>query len=183
MICGMESWCSSATTLIMKRLEFGGQEFSKRPDMICQSSGHSRCSVAPLGLDQSRGMLCLIRQRHAQTHVRPCEVVESLKEDHAPPHLGAILTETPAFANQRRQGMTQGKVETFNQTGTDRQPQLLQPLGPAAHAVDQLLQPPLALLFDYLAIDQIGKRLLHGLLGASRLARVREGLQRMVDLD
>jgi hypothetical protein len=112
--------CSSATTLIMKRLEFGGQEFSKRPDMIGQSSGHSRCSVVPLGLDQSRGMWCLIRQRHAPTHVRPCEVVESLKEDHAPPHLGAILTETPAFANQRRQGMTQGKVETFNQTGTDR---------------------------------------------------------------
>jgi hypothetical protein len=48
--------CSSATTLIMKRLEFGGQEFSKRPDMIGQSSGHSRCSVVPLGLDQSRGM-------------------------------------------------------------------------------------------------------------------------------
>src|SRR5262245_44480845 len=79
--------------------------------------------------------------------------------------------------------MTQGKVETFNQTGTDRQPQLLQPLGPAAHALDQRLQPPLALLFDYLAIDQIGKRLLHGLFGASRLARAREGLQRMVDLD
>src|SRR5438132_762581 len=47
--------CSSATTLIMKWLEFGGQELSKRPDMIGQSSGHSRCSVAPLGLDQSRG--------------------------------------------------------------------------------------------------------------------------------
>ena len=52
--------------------------------------------------------------------------------------------------------MTQGKVETFNQTGTDRQPQLLQSPAPAAHAVDQLLQPPFAMLFDYLAIDQIG---------------------------
>jgi len=28
-----QSRCSSATTLIMNGLEFGGQEFSKRPDM------------------------------------------------------------------------------------------------------------------------------------------------------
>jgi hypothetical protein len=41
--------------------------------------------------------------------------------------------------------MTQGKAETLNPTGTDRQPQLLQPLGHAAHASDQLLQTPLAL--------------------------------------
>ena len=45
--------CSSATTLIMNGLEFGGQELSKRPDMISQSSSHARSSVAPLGLDQS----------------------------------------------------------------------------------------------------------------------------------
>src|SRR5215470_8662676 len=45
--------CSSATTLIMNRLEFCGQELSKRPDMIGQSSGHARGAVAPLGLDQS----------------------------------------------------------------------------------------------------------------------------------
>src|SRR5437588_6436083 len=45
--------CSSATTLIMNGLEFGGQELSKRPDMIGQSSGHAGALVAPLGLDQS----------------------------------------------------------------------------------------------------------------------------------
>ena len=43
--------CSSATTLILNRLEFDGQEFSKRPDMIRQSSSHARCAMAPLGLD------------------------------------------------------------------------------------------------------------------------------------
>ena len=124
--------CSSATTLIMNRLKFGGQKLSKRPDMIRQSSGHARGSVAPLGLDQSRGVWFLLRQRQAQTHMRPGEVVEGLKEDHAPPHLGAILTEAPALAHQRRQGMTQGKVETLKQTGADRQPQCLQALGTAA---------------------------------------------------
>src|SRR5437660_11274207 len=97
--------CSSATTLIMNRLKFGGQQFSKRPDMIRQSGGHPRCSMAPLGLDQSRGMWRLLRQRQAQTHVRPCEVVERLKQDHAPSHLGGILTATPDFAHQRCQGM------------------------------------------------------------------------------
>src|SRR4029453_11113444 len=115
--------------------------------------------------------------------MRPGEVVECLKQHYAPPPMGAILTETPAFANQRRQGMTQSKVETFNPTGTDRQPQLLQAPAPAAPAVDQLLHPPLARLFDSLAIDQIGGWLLHELFGASRLARAREGLQRMVDFD
>src|SRR5215813_12665018 len=50
---GVTHWCSSATTLIMNGLEFGGQELSKRPDMISQSSSHARSSVAPLGLDQS----------------------------------------------------------------------------------------------------------------------------------
>jgi CheY-like chemotaxis protein len=45
--------CSSATTLIMNGLEFGGQEFSKRPDMIGHSRGHAGGLVTPLGLDQS----------------------------------------------------------------------------------------------------------------------------------
>ena len=44
---------SSATTLIMNGLEFGGQELSKRPDMIGQSRGHAGGLVAPLELDQS----------------------------------------------------------------------------------------------------------------------------------
>src|SRR5215467_2424618 len=79
--------------------------------------------------------------------------------------------------------MTQSQVETLNQTGTDREPQLLQPLGPAAHAVDQRLQTPLALLFDHLAIDQIRMRLLDWFPRAPRLAHARKGLQRMVGLD
>lgn len=112
--------CSSATTLIMKWLEFSGQKLAKCPDMICQASGHARGSVAPLGLDQLRVMWFLGRQRHAQTHVRSGEVVEGLKEDHTPPHLGSVLTETPTLATQRRQGMTQGEVEPLAQTGTDR---------------------------------------------------------------
>ena len=91
--------CSSATTLIMKWLEFGGQELSKCPDMIGQSSGHSGGSVAPLGLDQSRGVWFLVRQRSTPTHMRPGEVVEGLKEHHASPHLGAILTEARALAH------------------------------------------------------------------------------------
>src|SRR5215475_15496031 len=77
--------------------------------------------------------------------------------------------------------MTQGEVQTLEQTRADRQTQFLQPLGATAHAVHYLLQTPLALLFDHLAIDQIGMGLLKWLLRASRLSRAREGLQRMVD--
>jgi hypothetical protein len=39
------SGCSSATTLLMKRLACGGQECSTRPDMLGQSRGHSRGSL------------------------------------------------------------------------------------------------------------------------------------------
>src|SRR5262245_19642245 len=46
-------WCSSATTLIMNRIKFDGQKFSKCPNMIRQSGGHARGAMAPLGLDQS----------------------------------------------------------------------------------------------------------------------------------
>src|SRR4029453_15104585 len=93
--------CSSAITLIMNRLKFGGQKFTKRPDMIRQPGSHGRGSMAPLGLNQSRGMGCLLRQRQAQTHMRPGKVVEGLKQDHTSSHLGTILTETLAFAHQR----------------------------------------------------------------------------------
>ena len=78
--------------------------------------------------------------------MRSGEVVEGLKEHHAPPHLGAILTEAPAFAHQRRQGMAQGEVETLQQTRADRQPQFLEAFGTAADTVDEGLETALVLL-------------------------------------
>ena len=59
----LENWCSSATTLIMNRFKFSSQKLSKRPDMIRQSGGHARGSVAPLGLNQARGVWFLLRQQ------------------------------------------------------------------------------------------------------------------------
>ena len=166
----------------MNRRKFDGQQLSKCPDMIGQSSSHTRCAVIPLGLDQSRDV-CLLRQRQTQAHVRPGKVVEGLKEHDTPPHLGAICTEAPAFAHQRRQGMTQREVQALDQTRTDRQPQFLQPPGATADMGHQLLQTPLALLFDHLPLDQLRVRVLYGLLGASRLAGALKGLQGMVDLN
>src|SRR5687768_15512650 len=119
----------------MNRLEFGCQKLSKWPDMIGEPRRHSRGSWEPLELNQSGALLILGRERQSQTYVRPGKVVEGLKEDHAPSHLGPIFTETPALADQRGQRMPQGQVETLKQTGTDRDAQCLQPSGPAAHAV------------------------------------------------
>src|SRR5262249_8024350 len=115
--------------------------------------------------------------------MRSGEVVEGLKEHHASPHLGAILTEAPALAHQRRQGMAQGEVETLQQTRADRQPQLLEVFGTAADTVDEGLETTLVLLFDHLSIDQIGVGFLHRLLGTSWFAGAWKGLQGMVDLD
>src|SRR5262249_48010001 len=98
----LAAWYSSATTLIMNRLEFGGQKLSKCPDMIGEPRRHSRSSGEPLGLHQSQDVLILVGERQLQTHVRPDEVVKGLKEHHTPPHRGAILTEARALAHQRR---------------------------------------------------------------------------------
>jgi hypothetical protein len=48
--------------------------------------------------------------------VWPREVVERLKEDHAPPQLGAVFTKAPTLPGQWRQGMAQGQIEPLNQT-------------------------------------------------------------------
>src|SRR5437879_398339 len=79
--------------------------------------------------------------------------------------------------------MTQGDGETLKQAGADRQPQVRQALGTAAYTVDELLETALLRLLDDLAVDQLRVGLLERLLGASRLARARKGLQGMVDLD
>src|SRR5215471_18897405 len=115
--------------------------------------------------------------------MRSSEVVEGLKEHHASPHLGAILTEAPALAHQRRQGMAQGEVETLEQTRADRQPQCLEALGTAADTVDEGLETALVLLFDHLPIDPSGMGFLHRLLGTSWFAGAWEGLQGMIDFD
>jgi len=102
--------------------------------------------------------------------MRSGEVVEGLQEHHASPHLGAILTEAPAFAHQRRQGLAQGEVEPLQQTRADRQPQCLEAFGTAADTVDEGVETALVLLFDYLPIDQIGVGFLERLLGTSWFA-------------
>src|SRR4029434_829808 len=104
--------------------------------------------------------------------MRPGDVVEGLKEHHASPHVGAILTEARALAHQRRQSMTQGEVETLKQTGADREPQFLQALGTAAYPGDELLETALLLLLDYLAVDQLRVGLLKRLLSTTVVDRM-----------
>lgn len=167
----------------MKRLEFDCQQLSERPYMISESSSHPRRSLHPLGSNQSRGRLILIRQRHPQTQMGPCEVVERLEEDDSPLQLAPLLTETPGLSDQRSERMAQGEVEPFNQTGTDREPQFLQSSGPAEHAGAQRFQASLLLLLDHLSVDQIRVGLLDRVPGASPLAGARKGLKGMVALD
>ena len=76
--------------------------------------------------------------------------------------------------------MTQGEVETLQQTRADRQPQFLEAFGTAADTVDEGLKTALVLLFDHLPIDQIGVGFLHRLLGTSWFAGAWEGLQGMI---
>jgi hypothetical protein len=68
------------------------------------------------------------------------EVVECLKEDHATSQLRAVFAEAPALSCQRSQGMTQGQVETLNQTSADLQSQGGQPGCPTPDALTQRVQ-------------------------------------------
>src|SRR5262252_7202860 len=108
--------------------------------------------------------------------MRPGEVVEGLKEHHASPHLGAILTEAPALAHQRRQGLAEGEGEPLQQTRADRQPQCLEAFGTAADTVDEGLATALVLLFGHLPIDQVGMGFLQRWLGTSWFAGAWKGL-------
>ena len=94
----------SATTLIINGPEFRGQELSKRPDMIGQSSGHAGFGGATWVGSVLRRVAPDQTEAHANSY-RSGEVVEGLKENHTPPHLGAILTEAPTLTHQRRQGL------------------------------------------------------------------------------
>ena len=69
--------------------------------MIRQSGGHARGSMMPLGLNQSRGIWSLLRQRQAQTHMRPGKVVEGLQEHYASPHMGTKKLATLQHAEQQ----------------------------------------------------------------------------------
>src|SRR6266478_4873217 len=105
--------CSSTTTLIMNRLEFGGQKLSKCPDMIGEPRHHRRGSGEPFRLNQAQDMLILVGERQSPTHVRSCHLVEGLEEDHPLPQAFAVFAEAGRLTRQRCQGLTQGQSHPF----------------------------------------------------------------------
>src|SRR5712692_2307800 len=167
---GVRYWCSSTTTLIMNRLEFGGQKLSKCPDMIGEPRRHPRGSGEPLRLNQSQDMLILVGERQSQTHVRSFHIVEGLEEDHPLPQALAVFAEAGRLTRQRCQGLTQGQVHPFDQGRADCEAQLRQALGSQHDARAERQQLALFLLLDPLPVDQIWMGLTEGLTGAPPLA-------------
>src|ERR687895_2147361 len=151
--------------------------------MVSQASRHSRSTWLPLGANQPSPRLFPCGQRQSQALVWTREVVECLKEDHATSQLRAVFAEAPALSCQRSQGMTQGQVETLNQTGADLQSQCGQPGCPTTEALTQGVQAATFLLFDQLRIDQLRMGLQHRLAGTSAFARARKLLDLVVDRD
>src|SRR5918998_5569652 len=111
------------------------------------------------------------------------EVVECLKEDHATSQLRAVFAEAPALSCQRSQGMTQGQVESLNQTGADLLSQGGQSRCPPTDTLVKRVQAASLLLFDQLPIDQFRMGFQHGLARASAFARARKLLDLVVDRD
>src|ERR671919_2166652 len=126
--------------------------------MVSQASRHSRSPWLPLGANQPSPRLFPCGQRQPQALVWTREVVECLKEDHATPQLRAVFAEAPALSCQWSQGMTQGQVETLNQTGADLLSQGGQSHCPPTEALVKRVQAASLLLFDQLPIDQFRMR-------------------------
>src|SRR5918992_1629145 len=151
--------------------------------MVSQASRHSRSPWLPLGANQPSPRLFPCGQRQPQALVWTREVVECLKEDHATSQLRAVFAEAPALSCQRSQGMTQGQVETLNQTGANLQSQCGQPDCPTTEALTQGVQAAPFLLFDQLRIDQLRMGLQHRLAWPSTFACTRKLFDLMVDLN
>src|ERR687892_1185371 len=109
------------------------------------------------------------------------EVVECLKEDHATSQLRAVFAEAPALSGQRSQGMTQGRVESLNQTGADLLSQGGRSRCPPTEALVKRVQAASLLLFDPLRIDQLRVGFQYRFAGASAFARARKLLDLVVD--
>jgi len=148
--------------------------------MIGQCGCHPWGALTPLGANHSRASAWGLKQGQAQTHMGAGEVIEGLKEDHPTAQLLALLTETPTLSPQRGQVLTQGEVEPFDQTGTDRQPHLGQALGAAHDAVLQGFKPAFDFVLDDLSIHQVGVGFQDGLPGPPRLARTSKFLNLVV---
>ena len=73
--------------------------------MIGQSSGHAGVWWRHLGWISLKACLAPDQTEARANSYAVGRVVEGLKENHTPPHLGAILTEAPTLTHQRRQGL------------------------------------------------------------------------------
>src|SRR5438445_8761048 len=167
-------WCSSTTTLIMNRLEFGGQKLSKCPDMIGEPRRHRRGSGEPFRLNQAQDVLILVGERQSQTHVRSCHIVEGLEEDHPLPQAFAVFAESGRLTRQRCQGLTHGQVHPFDQGRADCEAQVRQALGSQHDARAERQQLAMFPLLDQCPVNQLWMGLTEGLTGAPPLAGSRK---------
>jgi len=89
--------------------------------MIRQARRHTWCTWLPLGLNQTGTGRLRRWQETAQTLMGTRKVVKGLKEDHTAAQLLAVFAEPQRFPRERSEGMTQGQIDAFNQTGADLQ--------------------------------------------------------------
>ena len=92
--------------------------------MICQTCRHGWRTLSPSGTNRAVACALVQRQRLPQTHVRSCDIVEGVEEDHTLPHAFTVCTETRRLPRQRCQGLTQGQVDPLDQGCTDRAAQV-----------------------------------------------------------
>ncbi len=159
--------CSSAITLIKKRVKLHRQQRAACPDMIRQSRRHSWWTLLPRGMNQSGSGGFPSAQRCPQTLMRAREVVKGVKEDDASTHLLPVCAEAPTLADQRSPGMTPCQGEPFHHTGAARQAARRKAGAPTPHALRHRLETPRLLLLDGLRVDHVRMRFAHRFAGVS----------------
>src|SRR2546428_5028118 len=111
---GQTRWCSSANTLRIQRLEFGREQLTKGPDVIRQACRHRWRALPPSGTHRAVALALVQRHLLPQAHVRSGHIVEGLEEDHPLPQARAVFAEAGRLAHQRRQGLPQRQVDSFD---------------------------------------------------------------------
>ena len=138
----------------MKRLKFGRQKLTKRPNMVCQSGGHARTSLFVLLCYQAFSRSLFFWQQDPQAQMWSGEVVVATPKQNSPAHLHALFTKRPTLSDQRSKGMPQCLIDSFNQARADFPSQTNQLFCSEDDFFLHRFEPSFPLLFDQLCVHQ-----------------------------
>ena len=144
--------------------------------MISYPSCHTWCLRCPF-LNKE---LIRFNNFFPKTHMRPSKIVECLKKSRLFSEIRSFFTKPKSLADQWRQGMPNGQIQSFQEGSTDFKPQLLKSFRTTLYPICNTDNFTAFIFFYYLAINQIRMGFFHWIFGPSFLTSSGEYLYFMV---